>query len=116
MPETETNRNGLQVTFNKIGEEPNVLDETNYAYENVDNFYVMTHVVVETLAKNDNHQPEYWDLSYSRIGTASMGNVTVVSFCYASLNINDIKEVQTVTNIEIFAKVCEMLLILVVGF
>ncbi|EFC35520.1 predicted protein, partial [Naegleria gruberi] len=99
VPEDRDSRFGLQVSFHEPGTIPKVFAETNFAISGVDNYFVLTKIVTETLKptiENPDLIDTRWDSLLSIVElTQSDENLVVISIAYSSLNENKITELLT---------------------
>ena len=99
VPIERDTRFGLQVSFHEPGTIPKVFSETNFAISGVDNYFILTKVLTETLkpsVENPDTVFVRWDSLLSIVELTEIDpHVVVISVAYSSLNENKIQEVVT---------------------
>ena len=118
VKESQDTRKGLQVTFHEVGKEPSLFDETNFARPGYENYYTLTKFENTRLRPSEAFPDLFnveWRNTYSKIELTQDLDTIVVSFSYATLNVNAVDEAKGAGSFEIFGEVCDMMLILLVS-
>jgi len=118
VAQSQDTRKGLQVTFHEVGKEPALFAETNFARPGYENYFTLTKYENTRLRPSEAFPDLFnveWRNTYSKIELTQDLDTIVVSFTYASLNVNAVNEAKGPGSFEIFGEVCDMMLILLVS-